>query len=382
MRDDLAYSSIKAVRHLDIVESVREGKPARPAHVQMILSDLCNQFCTMCAYRSPDYTSSQLFYEIKPQGAGLRRDAEHLERNYNPNRMMPTEKALEIINDCAEMNVSGIQSTGGGEPTVNPDFQKIMSYAQERGLKTSLVTNGVNVGKRFHEWSSTLLKLSWIRFSIDAGTTETYMKTREVPDWHMASTLKGMRELRAARDVLGTHQPVIGVGYVVTPDNWKEVLLGVRLAKENGADNVRISAQFSTQDEKLFESFHKECAIYCREAEALTDDHFTVYNRFGEKLADLRQHRPDYQHCGYQFFTTYIGADLNVYRCCVLAYNPRGVVGNLKEQRFRDLWLDEKRAAKMDRFDARGCDRCQFNGINRNLDYILSSEDPLHSEFV
>jgi hypothetical protein len=39
-RDDKAYSPLKAVRHLDIVQAAREGKPARPAHVQIILSDL------------------------------------------------------------------------------------------------------------------------------------------------------------------------------------------------------------------------------------------------------------------------------------------------------------------------------------------------------
>jgi MoaA/NifB/PqqE/SkfB family radical SAM enzyme len=175
---------------------------------------------------------------------------------------------------------------------------------------------------------------------------------------------------------------VIGVGFVVTPDNWREVLDAARLAQDLGADNVRISAQFSTDDEALFAGFHAECAILCREAEQLNNDNFTVINRFSEKIDDLKQKAPDYDGCGYQLLTTYIGADLNVYRCCVLAYNERGIVGSLKEQRLRDLWMSQARVDAMLDFDARGCDRCQFNTINRGLEYMLREDDPKHSEFV
>ena len=45
-----AYSPLKALRHLDIIQAVKQGKPARPAHVQLILSDLCNQACNFCSY--------------------------------------------------------------------------------------------------------------------------------------------------------------------------------------------------------------------------------------------------------------------------------------------------------------------------------------------
>lgn len=386
MSKDDAYSPLKAVRHLDIVQATRDGKPARPAHVQLILSDLCNQACHFCAYRDPHYSSSQLFYEIKKGPGGLRRDEEHPERNYNPNRMIAKDKALDILTDCAELGVSGVQFTGGGEPTVHPEFVELLLTAQTIGLSTSLVTNGVIAGKKLaagdHGWLEALLNLSWIRVSLDAGSPTTYASVRSVPEWHFTSALGGIRELRRARDEAG-RGPIVGVGFVVTPENWGEVYEAARLAKENGADNIRISAQFSAHDEQLFAGFHEACSGLCRDAELLSDkDGFTVYNRFGQKLDDLQQKAPDYDACGYQVMTTYIGADLNVYRCCVLAYNEKGLVGSLKEQSFRDLWMAQERLDKMLAFDARSCDRCQFNTINRNLEYLLRSDEPKHSEFV
>ena len=64
---------------------------------------------------------------------------------HNPNRKIKTEKALEIIDDCAAIGVKAIQFTGGGEPTVHPDHLELFLYAQELGIKTALVTNGVKL---------------------------------------------------------------------------------------------------------------------------------------------------------------------------------------------------------------------------------------------
>jgi MoaA/NifB/PqqE/SkfB family radical SAM enzyme len=327
-----------------------------------------------------------MFYEIKVGGSGLRRDKEHPDRNYNPNRMIPVGKVWEILDDCKEMGVAGIQATGGGEPTVHPAFFDIIAGISDRGMKASYVTNGVTIGRKWKkltdEQREAMVTASWARISLDAATPKTYCKIRNVDETHFAYATSAVKMLREHRDKLGT-KLVIGVGFVVTPDNWHEAYNACELVKKLGADNIRISAQFSTKDEHLFGPFHHRCAAICQAAvRAFSDEKFQVYNRFGEKLDDLRLKRPDYDLCGYQMFTTYIGGDLNVYRCCVTSYNPHGLIGSLKEQRFRDLWMTQARQDDMQKFKASSCDRCQFNTPNRIIDYIIRAEDPEHSEFV
>lgn len=97
------YSALKAMKYPDRLEAIRSGGFAGPVHVQIILSDLCNQNCAFCAFRDPGYSSSQLF---------------HVDGNYNPNRMLPFDKVTEILDDC--VGVKAVQYTGGGEPTVHP----------------------------------------------------------------------------------------------------------------------------------------------------------------------------------------------------------------------------------------------------------------------
>lgn len=352
-----AYSHLKAFRHPDVLEGIRQGKPTRLPHVELILADLCQQHCSFCAYRIPGYASNQLFDE---------------------KRMMPLDKALEIIADCAEIGVQAIQFTGGGEPTIYPTFEPVLQWTLSKGLKFSLVSNGVRITP---DLASTIVKGSWVRISLDAAISVTYCKIRKVHTSHWEKAQTAVQLLRNAKDRLKT-DCAIGVGFVVTPENWQEVFAAAELAKKLGADNFRISAQFSQEDEKLFAGFHAECAKLCKQAEGLSDGLFTVYNRFGDRLEDLNSGSPEDKLCGYQFFTTYIGADLSMYRCCGYAYNERGLVGSLKGQRFKDFWLSQERFDNQMNFDGRGCERCQFRRQNSALAYALDPAPQLHEEFV
>jgi MoaA/NifB/PqqE/SkfB family radical SAM enzyme len=282
--------------------------------------------------------------------------------------MIPYEKAHEIIEDCARMEVRAVQFTGGGEPTIHPRFWDLLSFAQSLDMATGLVTNGVKLKQH-----SALSRLSWVRISLDAATKGTYAKIRNVPDWHFDAATNG---IKLAVEANG---PVVGVGFVVTKDNYHEILDAANYAKALGAANIRIGGVFQNEGADYFNLFRRETESLVTAAESLSDNRFTVFNRFKEKLTDLEQGAPDYEFCGYQRFTTYIGGDLNVYRCCTTAYNKQGLLGSLEKQSFYNLWFGEGRD-KLEKFDARTCSLCQFNGINRNIIGMLKK--PPHAEFV
>jgi len=332
------YSQLKSFKFPDRIDAIRWDFWMAPVHVQIILSDLCNQACHFCAYRDPTYSSSQLF---------------HVNGNYNPNRMLPFEKVTEILEDCAAMGVKAIQLTGGGEPTVYPRFQEVVEEIRRRGMRWALVTNGV-IGR----WD--LSSATWIRVSLDAANADTYARIRRVAPGHFEKACETIRRYGC------------GVGFVVTPENWPQILEAARLAKTLGASSIRIGAQFSDEGPALFHGIARDAAALASAAEELAGDGFEVINRFDEKLSELDQGAPDYERCGYQRLTTYIGADQNLYRCCVYAYNPRGLLASLKDRRFRDVWQEVH--ADFRKFDARGCARCQFNTINRNINEVVAHD--------
>ena len=114
------YSPLKVLHHRDRIDKIKSGVQIVPTQVQLIISDLCNQDCSFCAYRMSGYTSNQLFAgdsELAKNGTN------------NPKRMIETSKVFEILDDCQEMGVGAIQVTGGGEPTVHPDHIDIWQWS-------------------------------------------------------------------------------------------------------------------------------------------------------------------------------------------------------------------------------------------------------------
>jgi len=353
------YSQLKPAWHSERIEDFRDGLRPRPVHVHIILSDLCNQDCSFCAYRMSTGLSNELFVA----------DSERAKTGTNnPVRMMPREKALEIIEDCAELGVKAIQFTGGGEPTVHPDHLEIMGRAQELGMETGLVTNGL----KMDPIATPIQNMKWIRVSVDAGDSETYSKVRRVPRGHWDKVWLHIKQLAAA-DYDGT----LGIGFVVTPENYRGVTPAASLAKASGAQNMRVGAVFS---ERGLDFYGDKITAITKEIElakaAVDSNGFELYDLFGRRLGDLEQRSPDYPRCYYQHMTYYIGGDLNLYRCCNTAYTQHGLVGSLRDVRLHALLQNQPHEP----FDARTCRACQFNGQNKAIRALV--EQPEHVNFV
>lgn len=363
------YSPFKIAHHQDKLEELRQGKQPVPLQIQLVISDLCNHNCSFCAYRMEGYTSNQNFgvWDEKKQV-----------RNNNPNRQISLVKGLEILDDCKRLGVKAIQFTGGGEPTVHPHHEDLMQRTLDHKMDLALVTNGFRVSDRLIE---IITQGAWLRISLDAGTKETYSKVREVPITGFERTLKNIARIVEAKKK-NNSKLVFGIGFVVDSNNYSELYQATKLCSELGVDNIRLSASFTQDDE----SYHaKHYALAKAEAIKAVEDFsrpdFKVFNMFGERIDDLKQHAPNYGFCGYMHLNTYIGADLKVYTCCNNAYSDKGEMGNLTNQSFFDYWLSESKKEKFKAFNPKKCDRCMFNNKNRFINYLLE-KNPGHVNYV
>lgn len=342
------YSQAKPVYWLDRLSQLRSGMTPAPVHVQLVLSDLCNQDCGFCAYRMSSGLSNELF----PEG-----------KRKNPNRMISAEKSREIIDDCAAIGVEGLQFTGGGEPTMHPDHLEMFTRAQRHGISTALVTNGVNLDPTH----PAVRAMSWIRVSVDAGTAETYGRTRGVSAKHWHKVWEHIGALASL--CRGT----VSVGFVVTPANFRELPAAAELARAAGVANIRVGAVFSADGSGYYgRSLSVIRAVIAGARERFGD---LIVDLFDRRIADLDAGSPDDALCGYQHLSTYIGGDLGVYRCCNTAYTRAGKVADLHNMRFADLFGKPAGA-----FDARSCRHCQFRGQNKVI--AATQDKPTHAEFV
>ena len=352
-----AYADLKVAWHTDKIRDLRETGQCVPGQVQLVISDLCDQSCRFCAYRLDGYTSNQNF--SGPNG----------ERN--PNRRIPVDKCIEIIDDIANLGIKAVQFTGGGEPTVHLDHLAIFSHALSRGLKCALVTNG---NKLADGWESVYPRFDWMRVSLDAGSPGTYATERRVKPDRFDLALRNIAALAKA----GCN---VGVSFIVLKGNHLEARQAAALVRATGAASIRFAAFFSPEMLSYYDGWRLEAEAAVENAKAEATDSFQVIDMFSQRLGDLAQGQPGGAFCGYQHMNVYIGADLGVYRCCNTAYNDLGLVGSLTGQTFSEFWASDAKAAAYGGFDARSCKHCAFNGKNEILRYLVTPE-PTHVDFI
>jgi len=347
------YSPLKIVHHQDMLARMRDGIPSPPLFVQLIPTNRCPARCSFCAYRTTGYSSSQSFDETDE---------------------IAWPKLKEMVGDFSSIGVKACELTGGGEPTVHPCFSDLCNALVDAGIDVGIVTNGMGCSKHL----DAIRRAKWIRFSIDAGCAATYATTRHVPYDTYERVRDVIRELRSSRD---GQDPVIGVGFVVHNGNWSEIMNAAVNAKSDGADNFRISAVFQDRGVDYFRMFYADAKELCRDARQLQDNTFRVFDLFGDRIDDLAVGRPTFPECHFQKLCTYIAADLNVYRCCVVANNPVGLLGSIENRPFSSMWCSDSVQEKLTSFSPSACPHCMTTAKNATIDYCLKNNPP-HVNFI
>ena len=133
---------VKLLKHLDKLKLIQDGKRPSPVMFHMSPCNPCNLTCSFCCFA-----------------------------NRAMKQMLTFEQMKKAIDSFAELGATGMELTGGGEPSLHPDFDKVITYAVEKGFKVGVCTNGTTLKK----WSktNTWSKLSWIRLGM-YGFTEGY----------------------------------------------------------------------------------------------------------------------------------------------------------------------------------------------------------------
>ena len=361
-----SYTDLKIFHHYEKIKELREGNQPSPISVRLVLADLCNHNCHFCTFRMENSVTNKKFGMINPKTGMI---------NFNPNRLLSREKSLEIIQDCIDMGVKSIEFTGGGEPTVHKNHVEIFNKVLDGGMDLGLITNGSIFKKGF---TDAVLRGSWCRFSLDAGSAKTYSTIREVPEKTFKRVLGNIAGMALKKKSIGS-TTTLGVSFIVTDQNFNEVYDAAKISSELGVDYFRIG--YYRTDEGFTAGDFKETSNQIKKAaEDFSRHDFRIIDRYTEASKNI-DGRPDYDFCAYQHVSTWIAADYNVYRCCVTSYDDHGLIGSIKDQSFKQLWGSEDKKRKMECFNARSCNQCIYNVKNKVLNYIAGKKPP-HANFM
>lgn len=99
----------------------------------------------------------------------------------------------KAVREARPLGLRNVKLTGG-EPTLHPDFRKIVSKLNESGISITMETNGTLISRDLAKFIGETPRFSSISVSLDGAKKETHEKLRGVPGC-FEKTLKGLHNL-------------------------------------------------------------------------------------------------------------------------------------------------------------------------------------------
>ena len=205
----LVLDAHKLSYHFDRVQSWENGERIAPITVDMALSRACGAMCSFC------YAMVQ-----EPQERAV----------------IKTAHALNLLDDFAEIGVKAVSLISDGESTLSKAYVPFIQHAANIGIAVGNATNG-------WEWEpekidQVLPFLTWVRFTVAAGTPSGYAKIMYKGPEHTEVFDRAMSHVRYAVDLkkrLGL-KVTLGIQMVLMPEFKDEILPFAKLAVDLGVD--------------------------------------------------------------------------------------------------------------------------------------------------
>ena len=124
-----------------------------PRRLTVELTNICNLHCSYCL-----------------------RDEDAL--YHSPANYLPLDLFASVLTDAREsMQIEQVMFTGG-EPTLHPDFGKLLATVKSLGLKCSFVTNGWHFERVWPAIGANRNTVTHVAFSMDGATREAHDRWR------------------------------------------------------------------------------------------------------------------------------------------------------------------------------------------------------------
>jgi radical SAM protein with 4Fe4S-binding SPASM domain len=269
--------------------------PPLPIQVNIEVSSICNLRCPVC-----------------PTGAGSLKRAKPL---------MSYEDFKKIIDEI-KWFTGKVYLHNYGEPFLNKDLLKMITYAKDAGLYVKLSTNGEFFHSR--EYARTFVEsgVDYLFVSVDGKDQETHEKYRIGSDFDKVT--EGFKFLTAAKKEVESSTPVIELQFLRTKNNEHQRDQMKNFAEQLGA-NVYAERIFGacSGDKALAEKY-------------ISDDPESTLLRVKESgTIDYAGEYINYCHWVTAFMV--INSDGAVSPCIEDPFVEH-TMGNIHEQSIKDIW--------------------------------------------
>lgn len=354
--DKFRIDSHKLIYHVPRVNSWLEGENIYPVYMEVSPIGACNHRCLYCAL---DFMG------------------------YRP-RALDTEIFCRRLKEMGSLGVKSIMYAGEGEPFLHKDILKIIRATKSSGIDAALTTNGVLFRKDMAQ--RVLADCSWIKVSINAGRRQTYAGIHRTKPADFDTVMQNMAHAAKVRKAKG-YKCALGMQVILLPDNYREITLLARKAKDIGMDYLVVKPYSHHPSSKTTRYKDIKYSGYLRLAkglESLNGNGFNVIFR-AHTMQKWDEAKRSYKRCLALPFWAYIDAGGDVWACSVYLAKKKFSLGNIFRSKFQEVWEGKKRREFMrwagKSFDIGSCRiNCRMDAVNRYLWEL--KHHPEHVNFI
>jgi radical SAM protein with 4Fe4S-binding SPASM domain len=357
MTDRYLIDGHKLYWHMDRVLQWQKERIAAPVYMEISPVGFCNNRCVFC-------------------GVDFAMD--------NKSRL-ETGIFCERLHEMGELGVRSIMFAGEGEPLLHEDLGLFVKTARESGIDVSLTTNG-NSGNTA-VWEEILPYLTWIRFSVDAGTPQVYSKVHGVKEGFFARTIGNINE--AVRIKKQFNLPVtVGIQYLIVEENAGDIRNAAELFSDMQIDYYSFKPySFNPKMIKRRDEAYSDRTL--DEIQGIVDEFKDgsvpeiIFRR--QAMKNYMANVKNYNHCHALSFGGYISSRGDFYTCKEYIEDERFNAGNIYHCGMKEVFYGERRQASLRygmnvlRIDE--CRRnCRMARVNEFLEMLENK--PEHVNFI
>ena len=206
---NLILDSHKLSYHFERVKAWENGEKIAPVCVDMALTRACGAMCSFC------YAMVQ-----EPQERAS----------------IKTKDALYLLDDFAEIGVKAVSLISDGESTLSKAYIPFIQHASKIGIDVGNATNGWEFEK--DKVDQVLPNLTWVRFTVAAGTPEGYSKIMFKNEKETRVFDRAIKNIRYAVHLKRKLKlnVTLGIQMVLLPEFKDEIIPFSKLALDLGVD--------------------------------------------------------------------------------------------------------------------------------------------------
>lgn len=355
------YTDSKILHFSSKIKNLLDGTLSAPIHIRLKPTNRCQHKCYYCCYRNKNLYLGEIMDTPKE---------------------ISRQKMKEIVKDLKQMKVKAVTFSGGGEPLCYPYIVETIDSLLAGGIKLGLLTNGSLLKGKI---AKVLAKQStWIRISMDAANSEIYSKIRAANINEFNNVCNNIHDFSKIKG----RKSQLGINFIVTKENHKDVYAFLKLMKRLGADHVKISESVVSTKRAQNKRYHSPFLNSVkrqieRGISNVENNNFKIIDKFDCFVDENNCYTKEYTWCPSIQCLTVIAADLHVYTCHDKAYTKTGKIGSIKNKSFKEFWFSKKAKRRiMDLNPSKDCiHHCtQHNKNLMLLDYL--DVDKKHLNFV